>query len=403
MNSKLAIQGGTPVHTTGWPNWPIYDHLEEQSILEVLHSGKWWYVDGTKVREFEGKFSNLHHSNFATAVTNGSAAIEVALKALSIGCGDEVIVPAYTFVATAASVLAVSATPIFVDIDPSNLNIDPKQVEAAVTSRTRAIIPVHIAGCPADMDAILDIARTHNLAVIEDAAQAVCAEWNGKPVGALGDCGTFSFQASKNLNSGEGGVVISNDESLADLIWSVANVGRTRGGKKYEHPVLGSNYRLTEFQAAILLAQMTRLEEQSLTRTRNAKTLSCYLHDISGITTLKLDPRVTRHAYHLYIFRYNSAEFGGHSRDEFVEALKSEGIPASDGYLPLYGEEVFHHGRGRCQIASQQSLEQYKDKCPTTEAVCADGIWLPQNALLGTETDMQHIVEAIVKIKTWWS
>src|SRR5205085_502227 len=159
----------------------------------------------------------------------------------------------------ASSVLSVSATPVFVDVEPHSLNLDPTKIEAAITPRTKAIIPVHIAGCPADIDGVLEVARRHNLRVIEDAAQAHAAEWNGRKVGAQGDAGTFSFQASKNLNAGEGGIIVTNDEEVADRVWSVHNVGRTRTGRWYEHPILGGNFRMTEWQAAILLAQMARL------------------------------------------------------------------------------------------------------------------------------------------------
>ncbi|MEP6756050.1 MAG: DegT/DnrJ/EryC1/StrS family aminotransferase, partial [Chthonomonadales bacterium] len=300
--TKLAIDGGNRTRTNPWPTWPIYDTLEEQALLETLHSGNWWSVEGKKVAEFEAKFSAFMGAEHGTCVTNGSAAIEVALRALGIGCGDEVLVPPYTFVATASSVLAMGATPIFVDVEPGSLNIDPNRLEEAITPRTKAIIPVHIGGRPADMDGVLKVANKRGLAVLEDAAQAHGAEWNGRRVGALGDCGTFSFQASKNLNSGEGGIVLSNDKALADNIWSVANVGRRREGVWYEHATLGSNYRLTEFQAAILLAQMTRLPGQIARRSVAAAALNEMLTQIPGIQTLATDPRVTVNAWHLYCF-----------------------------------------------------------------------------------------------------
>src|SRR5579871_1174348 len=201
----LALEGGAPVRDTQirpWPTWPIYNTTEERALLDVLHSGRWWYVEGDQGVAVEAEFAAFQDARFGVACTNGTPALEIALRALGIGCGDEVIVPPYTFVATAGAVLTVSATPVFVDIEGDTLNIDPAQIEAAITPRTRAIIPAYIAGRPADMDAILEIARRHNLRVIEDAAQAHGAEWRGKHVGALGDLGTFSFQASKNLNSG---------------------------------------------------------------------------------------------------------------------------------------------------------------------------------------------------------
>ena len=403
MPEKLAIDGGAVTFTGSWPKWPIFDSLEEEKIIEAVRSGKWWYVGATKVLEFEKAFQQLHSAKYATAVTNGSHAIEVALRALGIGCGDEAIVPAYTFVATASSVLAVSATPVFVDIQRATLNIDPDKIEAAITDRTRAIIPVHIGGSPADLDRILEIAKKHDLFVIEDAAQAVCAEWKGVPVGAIGDCGTFSFQASKNLNCGEGGVVISNNEDLADKIWSVTNVGRTRHGKKYEQPILGSNYRMTEFQAAILLAQMTRLEEQCKTRSKNAMRLTQLLQDINGIHPIIPDSRVTRSAYHLFCFRYEASSFGERSREEFIRALIAEGIPADDGYSPLYREDVFQFPDSTCKSDCSRTVGAYIEQCPETEDACSTVVWIPQYVLLAKPEDMNSIGVAIQKIQAAWA
>jgi dTDP-4-amino-4,6-dideoxygalactose transaminase len=354
------------------------------------------------VPEFEEVFARFQDARFGICVTNGTAALEVALRALGIGCGDEVIVPPYTFVATASSVLAVSATPVFVDIEPGTLNIDPSKIEAAITPCTKAIVPVHIAGRPADMDGVMEAARKHGLRVIEDAAQAHAAEWNRRKVGAIGDCGTFSFQASKNLNGGEGGIIVTNDEEIADRVWSVHNVGRTKNGGWYEHQVLGGNFRMTEWQAAILLSQLERLPEQTERRTQNAEYLSDQLKDIAGIITFPLDPRVTRHAYHLYAFRYSG--FGGRSRDEFLAALNAEGIPSSSGYVPLYKEQLFQRkaaGQGAWCRAGKQ-IDYSAVQCPVCEEVCGDTIWLGQNMLLGSQGDMDDIADAIQKIQRAW-
>lgn len=405
MSDKLAVDGGTPVRAKPWPSWPVYGEEEERLLLEVLRSGQWWSVGGRLVPRFEQAFAASQDARYAVCVTNGTAALEIALRALGIGCGDEVIVPPYTFIATASSVLAVSATPVFVDIEPTSLNMDPNAVEAAVTERTRAILPVHIAGRPADMDAILAIARKHGLYVVEDAAQAHAAEWKGRKVGAIGDCGTFSFQASKNLNAGEGGAIVSNDETIADKCWSVHNVGRTRTGKWYEHHILGGNFRMTEWQAAILLAQLERLPEQTERRTRNAQRLTRGLQSVQGIRTLPDDPRVTRHAYHLYIFRYTPEAFGGRSRDEFLRALNAEGIPCSAGYVPLYKEIVFQ--RKTAGIGSWCKAGRTVDygavHCPVCEEVCGDAVWLFQSLLLAESDDMDDIVEAVSRIQKAWS
>ncbi len=405
MSTSLAIDGGTPVRSKPWPQWPVWTEREEDLILDVLRSGQWWSVGGTKVPQFEEAFARCQDARHAVCVTNGTAALEIALRALGIGCGDEVIVPPYTFIATASSVLAVGATPVFVDIEPHSLNMDPRAIEPAITDRTKAIIPVHIAGCPADMDGVLEVARKRSLAVIEDAAQAHAAAWKGRKVGALGDCGTFSFQASKNLNAGEGGAIVTNDDEVADKCWSVHNVGRTKSGKWYEHHVLGGNFRMTEWQAAILLAQLERLEEQTERRTANAARLTTQLAQIPGIVTLPPDPRVTRHAYHLYIFRYDPAGFGGRPRDEFLRALNAEGIPSSAGYVPLYKEIVFQRktaGVGAWCRAGR-FVDYGKVQCPVCEQVCTDAVWLFQSMLLGEQQDMDDIVEAIAKIQKAWS
>lgn len=399
-----AREGGLPVRDIvqrPWPKWPIYTAEEEQALLSVLHSGAWWSVEGTQCTEFEKEFAAFQDAKYGVACTNGTAALEISLRALRIGCGDEVIVPPYTFVATASAVLAVGAIPVFVDIDGATLNIDPALIEAAITSRTRAIIPVHIAGRPADMDAILELAHRHGLHVIEDAAQAHAAEWRGTKVGAIGDLGTFSFQASKNLNAGEGGLIVGNNEELADAAWSVANVGRVRSGRWYEHRVLGGNFRLTEFQGALLRIQLQRLPEQTKRRSENAARLRSLLEGLEGIALPAEDSRITMHAYHLFTFRYQAGCFGGLGLKEFVSALSAEGIPCSTGYVPLYREGLFASkaaGIGAwCQVGRQIDYPQLS--LPVCEQVCQDTVWLPQTLLLAEPADMDDVAAAVAKLQ----
>jgi dTDP-4-amino-4,6-dideoxygalactose transaminase len=408
MSEQLAVEGGSPVrdpHVKSWTAWPIYDEKEEEALQRVLHSGKWWYVEGSEGTTFEKEFAAYQGAKFGVVCTNGTAALEIALRALGIGCGDEVIVPPYTFVATANAVLSVSATPVFVDVDPNTLNIDPTLIEPAITSRTKAIIPVHIAGRPADMDGVLEVAKKHGLKVLEDAAQAHGAEWNGVKVGALGDLGTFSFQASKNLNGGEGGIIVSNDEQLSDAAWSVMNVGRVRSGRWYQHDVLGSNFRMTEFQATILRAQLTRLPEQTAKRAENAQILRSLLSTVEGILLPAEDPRITCHANHLFTFRYQSEAFGGKSRADFLKALSAEGIPNSSGYVPLYKENLFARLTNRqgawCQMGRR--IDYPNLNLPHCEQVCQDTVWLMQQQLLGDSADMEDIATAILKIQKAWT
>lgn len=405
----LALEGGTAVHSGGWPRWPVWDEREERALLEVLRSGTWGMVHGSKVTEFETAWGRFQQAEYCVAVVNGTSALEVALRALEIAPGDEVIVPPYTFIATAAAALLAGALPIFADIDPDTYELDPTAVEAAITPRTRAIVPVHIAGCPPDMDAMLDVARRHGLRVVEDAAQAHGAEWRGRRVGALGDLGTFSFQASKNLNAGEGGAIVTNDEALFRRVWSLHNVGRTlsedwRTSGWYQHDILGFNYRLTEFQGALLLAQMTRLEEQFARREQAAQFLDRALAAIPGIRPQARDPRVTAHAHHLYMLRYDPTAFGGHPRAEFLAALRAEGVPGSAGYT-----ELLH--RSPAVVNAVQSLgarlgrqdDRGQHPLPVAErAGATEGVWLPQTVLLADPKQVQHIPEAIAKIQRAW-
>ncbi len=399
MQQRLAIDGGEPVRRRPFPAWPVWDEREERALLDVLRSGRWGEIDGTAVERFQTRFAALQDARHCVVVANGTAALRVAFRALGVGIGDEVIVPPYTFIATASAALEVGAIPIFADIDPDTYLLDPAAAEAAITPRTRAIVPVHVAGCPADMDALGEVAARHGLYLLEDAAQAHGAAWRGQGVGALGNLGTFSFQASKNLNAGEGGALVTNDGDLAELIWSLHNVGRVRDGAWYRHEILAGNERLTEFQAALLLAQLERLPEQMARREAAATYLDRELAAIEGIRPLRRDPRVTAHAHHLYILRYDAAAFGGLKRDQLVRALKAEGIPCSTGYTPLSDSPAI-----RREVEHLLALLGRRDRAPAVvipnaERACREAIWLPQYVLLGDEEDMADIVAAVRKIQ----
>jgi dTDP-4-amino-4,6-dideoxygalactose transaminase len=398
---KLAIQGGNPIRSKPFPEWPVWDEAEERQLLEVLRSGSWWSQrPGSKVEQFELAFAPTHEAKYGRCVTSGSAALQVSLRAIGIDYGDEVIVPPYTFVATAAACLLVGAVPVFADIHPETYNLDPARIEEQITARTRAIIPVHIGGCPADMDAILRIAQQHDLRVIEDACQAHAAAWDGHKVSSMGDLGCFSFQASKNINAGEGGIILTNNEELAERCWSLRHYGHTRTGVRYQHEVLGDNNRLSEWQAALLLAQLSRMEDLAERREKNGTYLAQQLTPIEGIEPQKRDARVTQHAYHLFILRYHREAFLGLSRDHFLKALQAEGIPCSRGYVPLYRTNAIPAEVARLQklISGRQAPYERPD-CPVTERACEEeGVWLTQDLLLGTKNDMDDIAEAIAKI-----
>ena len=396
---KLACQGGVPVRTRPFAVWPVWDEREERALLEVLRSGRWGELDGRAVARFQERFAAFQEARFCIAVTNGTAALRVAFRALGMGPGDEVIVPPYTFVATAAAALEVGAIPVFADIDPETYLLDPAAAEAAISPRSRAIVPVHIAGCPADMDAFRALAAKHNLRLVEDAAQANGASWNGQRVGALGDLGTFSFQASKNLTAGEGGAVVTDHEQLAEVVWSLHNVGRVRAGAWYRHELLGANERLTEFQAALLLTQLERLPEQMARREAAAAYLDRTLTAIEGIRPLRRDPRVTTHAYHLYIVRYDAQAFGGLERDAFVQALNAEGIPCSAGYPALGAAVAIRKELARLRPLLGRDDDPLDVRVPCADRASAEAVWLPQYLLLGSEEDLHDIVRAIHKIQ----
>jgi len=399
---KLAIDGGTPVRTEPFAPWPIIDERDEAAVLRVLRSGNWgWH--GEETPAFEAEFAQAQGVAHAVSVSSGSAALEASLYAVGVRTGDEVIVPPYTFLATASTVLMRSAIPIFADIERATWNIDPVDIERKITSRTKAIIPVHIGGCPANMDAINAVAKKHGIPVIEDAAQAHGATWRGRGVGAIGDIGCFSFQASKNINSGEGGAVTSDNKELIDLAWSFKNYGRDRENMVwYGHDRLGTNLRMTDFQAGLLRTQLERLEDWSTRRTKNAEYLSAAIAPL-GLTPQHIEEGVTRHVYHVYIAHYNAARFGGRDRDWFCEAMKAEGITCNRGYAPLYNQlgvrNTTHELLGALGRETSEAALGWTT-CPVTEELCEQTVWLSaQHELLGTIEDMDDIVKAIEKIQ----
>jgi len=397
-NETLAIDGGAPVRDKPFHAWPIYDEREEKALLRALHSGAWG-ASGEETTQFEREFAQAVGAKYAFAVPTGTAALETALFAIDIGYGDEVIIPPYTFVATANACLLRGALPVFADIDPQTFNLDPRAIESKITPRTRAIMPVHIGGCPANLDAIIEIARRHDLRVIEDAAQAHGARWKNRPVGAIGDLGGFSFQSSKNINCGEGGAVVTDDDELAERCESFRNYGRTRGGQWYQHDKVGTNFRMTQFQAAILRAQLERMEDWAQRRQENGDYLFDGLREL-GLAPQEREAGVSRHAYHVLIVRYNSEAFGDWSCERFMEALCAEGVPTTRGYFPLYRSEGVQSGtRDLARFIGNDNVAA--PQCPVADQLCdGEAVWLcGQSALLGTRQDMDDILRAVRKIQ----
>ncbi|QDV33019.1 DegT/DnrJ/EryC1/StrS family aminotransferase [Tautonia plasticadhaerens] len=403
-NAKPAVLGGEPVRKKAFPGWPIVGDEDVSALVDVLRSGAWYRGSGDRVRRFEAEWADRLGVSHCVATANGTSALITAMNALEVGPGDEVIVPPYTFVATVNAVLIQHALPVFVDVDPETSQIDASKIAGAITDRTRAIVPVHIGGNPADLDAVMAVARDRGIPVVEDACQAHLAEWRGKKVGTIGDLGCFSFQNSKNLTSGEGGAVLTDDARLHAECLSFQNNGRSEGDMPGTFGRNGANLRLTEFQGALLSTQLTRLESQARTREQNAASLSALLDEIPGVTPARMHEGTTRNAYHLYMFRYDPAEFAGLPRSGFLKAMAAEGIPASGGYSPLYREPFLRRTlESRAFRASfpSSTLAEYEERLdlPGNERLCEEAVWLTQSMLLGTRQDMEQVAEAIRKIR----
>lgn len=384
------------------PSWPLWDNREEAALSKVLSSGKWGRGGGKAVEDFEKAYSDTTGAKHTLAVANGTSALIVALGALGIGPGDEVIVPPYTFIATVNAVLRFFAVPIFADIDPKTLQIDPKRVEAQITPRTKAIIQVHMAGGVGELGQVIAIGRKHNIPVIEDAAQAHLAEWQGKHVGNHGIIGCFSFQASKNLNAGEGGALVMNDPALWERCYEFHNNsrGHSQPGTDFHYTSSGANLRLTEFQGALLLAQMSRIRSQADVRRDNARRLDDAMAKINGLTPTAVAKDCTRHAYHLYMFHYDQAKFGGRTRAEFQRYLSKLGVPASAGYSPLEKEPFLENtlrSRGYEFAYGKGYFDQWakRNACPANSKACEETLWFTQNLLLAKKPSMDLIIKAL--------
>lgn len=413
--AKLAINGGAPVAPDGLKTrWPIIDDTDRSALLEVLESGKWcsagfYYAQplDSKVAQFEKAWAEWVGAKHAVAVTNGTAALTLALRAAGIEAGDEVIVPAVTFIASATGVVLANAIPIFADIIPDTYQIDPDHVESLITPHTRAIMPVHYGGYPADMDRIMEIARKHNLVVVEDCAEAHGSEWRGKRVGSIGHLGSFSHQMGKPLAAGEGGSITTSDETFARNAYSFGDLGRVPGGAKYDHYIPAGNNRMTEFQGAILKTALARLDGQTETRYQNGEYFAKELDRIGGIPALKRgDPRITKRGYYFYFLRFQPQEWGGLTRDRFMDALNAEGIHAGDAHnQPLYKNPVFEDmsfGRTGCPILCPHhggKVDYSNVHCPVSERVYDTEVVAMGKDFLMDRALVDTVLAAIQKVK----
>ncbi len=398
MPDTLAIDGGPPVRTTPFPSWPVHDEREVQALREVIESGNWGGFPSPNQRaaQFAEAFASYQTARFGICTSSGTTALEVALKAAGVKPGDEVIIPALTFVATPAAALYMGAVPVFADIDPDTWCLDPDQAERAATDRTRAIVPVHLGSRMADMDRIMDLAAERGLRVIEDCAHMHGAFWRDKGAGSIGDLGCFSFQNTKLMTAGEGGIVLTSDEELDRRCHSYVDCGRLRPGDRpaTSQGVFGWNYRMTEFQAAVLSVQLERLPEQIRVREENKRHLADRLSEIEGVDTLKQDERVTVPSGYGVYLRYRSDLCGGVVRDRFVAALRAEGIPCHGAfYEPVYKDALFawrdtavrvDYSKVRCRVAERAAHEE--------------SVWLSHELFLGSREDVDDIAGAIEKV-----
>lgn len=407
--TNLAINGGRKVITRSLSKWPVWDEREEQALLGTLRKN-WWhggYDEESNSQKFERAFRNYIGTDYGLGVPSGTMALVIALKAAGVGPGDEVLTPALSFYASATCILLANAVPIFVDVAPESYNISPEAMEAAITDRTKAAVVVHNGGYPADMDAIMEIAKKHDLMIIEDCSHAHGSEWRDRRVGSIGHLGAFSIMAGKLLSAPEGGVVLTNDEELIAKVCSFQDHGAHYGPPIEARPV-PYNLRMSEFHAALALVGLSRLDEQIKTRERNFTYLAKGLKEIDGIKVFDRDPRVTRWSIYYWDFKYNQGEFDGIPRDKFLEAVNAEGAPINIGAhgAPVYQEVCFasmNFGRTGCPLKCPlygKPIDYTKVHCPEAERIYkTEALSISHENFLGEKENMDLILEAIRKVR----
>lgn len=377
------------------PKWPISDEKEEQALKEVLQSVDWWRNAGSQVKAFEEEFAKYQGSKGGISISNGTVAIEVALKALGIGEGDEVIVPDFTFYSTVSAVLAVKAIPVIVDVKEDTYCVDADKIKEAITHKTKAVIAVHMAGNVCDMDDINEVASQYNIAVIEDSSHAHGSVWKGRGAGSIGTLGTFSFQNAKLMTSGEGGIVLANDEEMLNRLLLEANCGRAEKDTNYQHVLIGTNARLSEFQGAVLRVQLGRLDEQIAVREKNYQYLCELLNDIEGIQMQKISDDMSVNPHYMIMFYYDKEAFHGAERAEFVAYLKSKGIPCNCSYEFLHKLPVFKTLPADSWRMVASEVKDGEKHCKNSERISDEAVCLNHNILLGDKKLVEEIVNII--------
>lgn len=406
--SELAILGGPKTRAEPYPDWPVWDERDLQAVAEVIRSGRWggFPYPGPRTAELAKRFAEMQGGGYAVPMVNGTITMEVALRVAGIGWGDEVIVPAYTFQATASAPMAAGAIPVLVDVDPNTYCLDPAAAAKAITPRTRAILPVHLGHQMADMDAIMELAEQHGLIVIEDCAHAHGAKWRGRGVGTIGHFGSFSLQSSKTLTAGEGGILLCRTPEHAALAASVIDCGRPHAlGGGGEDPnglaLQGGNFRLSEVQAALALAGLERFPAQARQREEMAAYMDEALSEIRGVRLLKRDERHTTRSFYRYMFAIHPEEFGM-EHDLLCGALDAEGIGCWVGYEAMHNYELFQPQKSNLAVpkAFPQYFDFQKMKLPEATRACEhEAVWLDEAVFRAGPKGVDDAVEAIKKIQ----
>jgi dTDP-4-amino-4,6-dideoxygalactose transaminase len=401
--AELALCGGAPVRPKGYPAWPVHDERDAQAVAEVVRSGRWggFPEPGPLAASFAERFAAYQGSRHGVVMANGTVTMEVALKALGIGWGDEVLVPALTFAATPYAAMAAGALPVFCDVLGDTLTIDPDQVEAAVTSRTRAIMPVHLGHQMADMDRIAEIARRHGLALVEDCAHAHGQRWRDRGAGSFGEFGSFSHQSTKLLTAGEGGSLLTDDERLARRAHSLIDCGRAKDLEEREF-TFGANYRLGELQAALLLRALERLPGQQAQRAEAGRRFEKLAGQVEGIRLLPPDPRITRWSFYRYILLIEPATFAGAGNRRVCQALEAEGVGAWEGYEPMSRYDLFQPALSRLPVAVEHAdrLDPAAMSFPVAErAALRQTVYLDENVFRAGAQGVEDAVEALAKVQ----
>ncbi|MFD7502855.1 3-amino-5-hydroxybenzoate synthase [Streptomyces sp. NPDC059850] len=371
-----------------FPPWPQYDEAERDGLIRALEQGQWWRMGGNEVNSFEREFADYHGAAHALAVTNGTHALELALQCMGVGPGTEVIVPAFTFISSSQAAQRLGAVAVPVDVDPDTYCIDPAATAAAITPRTRVIMPVHMAGLMADMDALAKLSVETGVPLLQDAAHAHGARWQGKRVGELGSVAAFSFQNGKLMTAGEGGALLFPDTELYETAFLRHSCGRPRDDRRYLHQIAGSNLRLNEFSASVLRVQLRRLDAQIALRDERWTLLSRLLGEIDGVVPQGGDVRADRKSHYMAMFRIPG--IGEQKRNALVDRLVDAGLPAFAGFRAVYRTDAFW------EIGAPDGTQDaIAERCPNTDAISQDCVWLHHRVLLAGEQEMHATAEII--------